>query len=275
MGFTVELFRLRDKNVPVDVLDIPNRVVDIKFEPGATTTRFALVTEATAPGRFTIAFYQLAEKGGVVPLFSLEDKMHNCEWHCSFIRWRRVFLPNTHNIHTVVFRSGYPPALLREIFIVFHNYYVPSPLSLPLKRCTGHPPCILHAFCILSPLSLLPTAVHWSPRGEHIVLAAMANSNNHGQLEFYDCEHKKSFASAEHSQLSGLDWDPSGRMLATYKVQPVNREPTTRETVQVRELEICVHNFPFAAYSHNGAFALSSSSCISYAAVVCSPSQHS
>ena len=30
MGFTVELFRLRDKNVPVDVLDIPVRVFDVR-----------------------------------------------------------------------------------------------------------------------------------------------------------------------------------------------------------------------------------------------------
>ena len=82
MGFTVELFRLRDKNVPVDVLDIPTRVVGLSFEPtlGGTQPRFALVTESTMLGRFNITFYQLAEKGGAVPLFSLEDRVQNCEW---------------------------------------------------------------------------------------------------------------------------------------------------------------------------------------------------
>ena len=82
--------------------------------------------------------------------------------------------------------------------------------------------------------------MHWSPRGEHVVLAGLANSNNHGQLEFYDVEHRKSFATAEHSQLSSIDWDPSGRIVASSKVQPVTREPTTRETVQVRRVVVVV-----------------------------------
>ena len=92
------------------------------------------------------------------------------------------------------------------------------------------PPRALTAALPLS--ALLFEAVHWSPRGEHVVLAAMANTNNHGALEFYDVEHRKSFGTAEHAQLSGVEWDPSGRIVATTKVQPVNREPTTRETVQ-------------------------------------------
>jgi hypothetical protein len=72
-----------------------------------------------------------------------------------------------------------------------------------------------------------------------------------GQLEFYDVGARKSFATVEHMQVvevltsrgpfyvacfflqaTGLSWDPSGRMVATYKTQPLGGEVATRETVE-------------------------------------------
>jgi len=73
----VEIFRLREKTVPVDVLEVTPRVMGLAFEPGVAATRFALVMESpTAAGRYTIAFYSFGDKG-ITHLFSLDDKMYN------------------------------------------------------------------------------------------------------------------------------------------------------------------------------------------------------
>ena len=70
--------------------------------------------------------------------------------------------------------------------------------------------------------------------GDHAVFSAGVQTMNHGSLEFFDVANRRSFGTGEHMQLSGVDWDPSGRIVATSKVQPLTREPSTRETVQVR-----------------------------------------
>ena len=76
-GFTVEIFRLREKAVPVDVLEVAPRVVGLAFEPGATACRFSVVLESpVAAGRYTIAFYSFGDKG-ITHLYSLDDKMYN------------------------------------------------------------------------------------------------------------------------------------------------------------------------------------------------------
>lgn len=56
--------------------------------------------------------------------------------------------------------------------------------------------------------------------------------NLSGSLEFYDIEQKKSYAAAEHDRCSDVIWDPSGRFVATTKVQPLRGEITTRDTVE-------------------------------------------
>jgi translation initiation factor 3 subunit B len=159
-GFTLEFFRLRDKAVGVEVMETPNRVLDLFWEPGTGATgtgagaRFALVTEAPAqPSRYAIGFYEVTDKGAPHLLFSLDDRIHN--------------------------------------------------------------------------------AVLWSPAGNgSAVLMNTLSPSNQGALEFYDVTARKSHGTAEHAQCTDAAWDPSGRLLATWKSQPMHREPTTRETVQ-------------------------------------------
>jgi translation initiation factor 3 subunit B len=153
-GFTLEFFRLRDKAVGVEVLEVKERVLDLTWEPGAFSTRFALVLESpTNASRYTLSFYELGEKGPPTLLLSLEDKMYN--------------------------------------------------------------------------------QVHWSPAGiGHVLMINTVSSSSAGTMEFFDVEHKRSFAVAEHSQCTEVAWDPSGRLLASWKAQPLTREPSTRETVQ-------------------------------------------
>eukprot|EP00906_Rhabdomonas_costata_P026394 RCo037589 len=59
------------------------------------------------------------------------------------------------------------------------------------------------------------TANHlfWSPRGTHIVLAGLKNFN--GVLEFWNTDEMEITGGGEHFMCTDVEWDPSGRFLAT------------------------------------------------------------
>ncbi|MCO5602862.1 hypothetical protein L7F22_057001 [Adiantum nelumboides] len=56
-------------------------------------------------------------------------------------------------------------------------------------------------------------ALFWSPVGRFIVLAGLKAYN--GQLEFYNVDELESMASADHFMATDVDWDPTGRFVAT------------------------------------------------------------
>ncbi|KAI5067602.1 hypothetical protein GOP47_0018130 [Adiantum capillus-veneris] len=56
-------------------------------------------------------------------------------------------------------------------------------------------------------------ALFWSPIGRFIVLAGLKAYN--GQLEFYNVDELESMASADHFMATDVDWDPTGRFVAT------------------------------------------------------------
>ncbi|KAJ1452451.1 eukaryotic translation initiation factor eIF2A-domain-containing protein [Pelagophyceae sp. CCMP2097] len=62
-------------------------------------------------------------------------------------------------------------------------------------------------------------ALFWSPTGGHIVLAGVGDAYN-GVLEFYDLDHKWSKV-VEHYRCTHVEWDPSGRIVATSVLQPL------------------------------------------------------
>ena len=72
-------------------------------------------------------------------------------------------------------------------------------------------------------------SMHWSPRGEFIVLAGLQTHS--GYLEFYDVERKKSLGTTSHDVANGIVWDPAGRLVATTKTQPITGPSSTRDTV--------------------------------------------
>lgn len=59
----------------------------------------------------------------------------------------------------------------------------------------------------------------WSPMGGYIVLAGLGDGMD-GALEFYDVDNKWG-KQAEHYRASHVSWDPSGRIVATCVVQPL------------------------------------------------------
>lgn len=56
-------------------------------------------------------------------------------------------------------------------------------------------------------------AAYWSPSGHHLVLAGLKGLN--GQLEFFSADEMETLATAEHFMCTDVDWDPTGRYVAT------------------------------------------------------------
>lgn len=72
-GYTLQIFRLREKSVPVEVMEFKERVHDVKFEPGSA--RFGVVL-GDGP-RYTVAFFTIGERGPPTPIVTLTDKPYN------------------------------------------------------------------------------------------------------------------------------------------------------------------------------------------------------
>ncbi|THU54819.1 hypothetical protein C4D60_Mb11t00070 [Musa balbisiana] len=56
-------------------------------------------------------------------------------------------------------------------------------------------------------------ALFWSPAGHYIVLAGLKGFN--GQLEFYNVDELETMATGEHFMATDIEWDPTGRYVAT------------------------------------------------------------
>lgn len=56
-------------------------------------------------------------------------------------------------------------------------------------------------------------ALYWSPGGKYLILAGLKGFN--GQLEFYNVDELETMATAEHFMCTDIEWDPTGRYVAT------------------------------------------------------------
>ncbi|XVF04598.1 hypothetical protein REPUB_Repub05bG0098100 [Reevesia pubescens] len=56
-------------------------------------------------------------------------------------------------------------------------------------------------------------SLFWSPGGRFIVLAGLKNFN--GQLEFFNVDELETMANTEHFTATDIEWDPTGRCVAT------------------------------------------------------------
>ncbi len=72
------------------------------------------------------------------------------------------------------------------------------------------------------------SALHWSPRGEVLLMTGLGMSLG-GHLAFYDAKEHKMLAEAAHEAANGVAWDPSGRMVATVKTRPMGKMQHARE----------------------------------------------
>lgn len=62
--------------------------------------------------------------------------------------------------------------------------------------------------------------LYWSPLGNSIVLAGLGDIN--GVLEFWDADEKQSLTVQEHFKCTHVEWDPSGRVVASAVCQPID-----------------------------------------------------
>ena len=69
-GYTVEILRFRSKDVPVDVIEIKERVLQFAWEPAAA--RFALLTGEGS--KCAVQFYALGEKQGITETHRLDNQ---------------------------------------------------------------------------------------------------------------------------------------------------------------------------------------------------------
>jgi translation initiation factor 3 subunit B len=56
-------------------------------------------------------------------------------------------------------------------------------------------------------------ALYWSPAGHHLLLAGLKGLN--GQLEWWSADEGETLATAEHFCCTDIEWDPTGRFVAT------------------------------------------------------------
>ncbi|XP_074290101.1 eukaryotic translation initiation factor 3 subunit B-like [Silene latifolia] len=56
-------------------------------------------------------------------------------------------------------------------------------------------------------------ALYWSPGGRYIILAGLKGFN--GQLEFFNVDELETMGTAEHFMCTDIEWDPTGRYVAT------------------------------------------------------------
>merc|ERR1712032_1324875 len=57
------------------------------------------------------------------------------------------------------------------------------------------------------------TTIHWSPQGKFLIIAGLKGLN--GQLEFFNVNDMDTMAINEHFMCTNVDWDPTGRYVAT------------------------------------------------------------
>lgn len=58
------------------------------------------------------------------------------------------------------------------------------------------------------------TSLHWSPSGRFLLLAGLTGGHN-GVLEFWDVEEMTLLSAGEHFMAQEIQWDPTGRYVAT------------------------------------------------------------
>lgn len=71
-----QLFRMRERNIPIEILSFTTPIIHFAWEP--VGTRFGIIHQGEGPGRFQTVFYDMGKKGTQHQLlFKLEDRPVN------------------------------------------------------------------------------------------------------------------------------------------------------------------------------------------------------
>ena len=72
--------------------------------------------------------------------------------------------------------------------------------------------------------------IKWSPNGNAVVLAGLTDIS--GKLEFWDIDERMAINSAEHFMCNDIQWDPSGRVVASIVTQPMFESVAMKYTLE-------------------------------------------
>lgn len=200
LATNLEIFRVREKGVPVEVIDtIKDTVINFAWEPKGD--RFVLITAGEVP------------QGAAVPpktavAFFCPEKSKNQNIPGNFRHLRTIEKKNNN-------------------------------------------------------------AIHWSPNGRFVVVATVLSQQSF-DLDFYDLDFEgekdekdkdltanlQLMASVDHYGVTDIDWDPSGRYVATsasvwkHRVSPLSPEHQTRQiqecmTTNTSQMENGYHLYDF------------------------------
>jgi translation initiation factor 3 subunit B len=67
------------------------------------------------------------------------------------------------------------------------------------------------------------SSLHWSPAGRFLLLAGLKGGHN-GKLEWWDADEGAIMGAGEHFMASEVEWDPTGRYVATAVTAANNME---------------------------------------------------
>lgn len=87
-------------------------------------------------------------------------------------------------------------SIIETITMIFVNQHLVLTLYIFLEKLDKH-------FC---------SHLFWSPAGQYIVIAEIRDS---GALEFVDTADFTTMCSTEHYKATDIEWDPTGRYVAT------------------------------------------------------------
>ncbi|CAM8982840.1 unnamed protein product [Rhodiola kirilowii] len=96
-------------------------------------------------------------------------------------------------------------------FAIIHGDSPKPDISFYTMRSSGHSTGRVTKLTTLK--GKQANALFWSPGGRYIILAGLKGFN--GQLEFYNVDELETMATAEHFMATDIEWDPTGRYVAT------------------------------------------------------------
>jgi translation initiation factor 3 subunit B len=179
---------------------------------------------------FSVEVVRVLTKGGkmdvAVDILELKDRVLEMAWEPHAARFAALTVSET--VVKEEFPSDLPGGLQRMKTSVKTAYHL---AFFTVADKPGGGITIAHAHTVdRPPSSPVASALLWSPRGEVVVLSNFATSSS-GWLQFFDADRKRVLAEVAHDGASGMAWDPSGRLLATFKTRAIEGLHHVRESV--------------------------------------------
>jgi len=148
-----QLFRMRERNIPIEILSFTTTIYNFAWEP--VGTRFGIIHQGEGPGRFQTVFYDMGPPGG-------HHQMLCTCWHlcCGCVYVCSQASRDTHRVMFVIRTVKLEDRPVNELFwsplgghVVIAGLQVRSPLH---SQPRPHPPTHLHPFYACSKNGWVP-----------------------------------------------------------------------------------------------------------------------